>query len=246
MAGHSKWKNIQHRKGKQDQLRGRLFTKISREIFVATRLGGGNPDTNGRLKAAIQKARAANMPQENIERTIKKALGELEGVQYEEMTYEGYGPGGAAVMVEVLTDNRNRSAAEVRHVFSKWGGNLGETGCVSWMFERKGLLVVDKDFAAHDEDALMMLALEAGAEDFRTDEKGYEIITSPDDFQTVYDALEKEGFRFSTAEVTYLPQNTMHLTGEEAHKMMLLLEALEELDDVQNVYSNVEIDEGEA
>ncbi len=246
MAGHSKWKNIQHRKGKQDQLRGRLFTKISREIFVAARQGGGNPETNGRLKAAMQKARAANMPQDNIERTIKKALGELEGVQYEEITYEGYGPGGAAVMVEVLTDNRNRSAAEVRHVFSKRGGNLGETGCVSWMFDRKGLLVIDKDTLAQDEDTLMMLALEAGAEDFRTDDGAYEIITSLDDFQAVYEALEQEGIRFSTAEVTYLPQNTVRLVGEEAEKMMVLLDALEDLDDVQNVYSNVEFDEADA
>jgi YebC/PmpR family DNA-binding regulatory protein len=246
MAGHSKWKNIQHRKGKQDQLRGKLFTKISREIFVAARQGGGNPETNGRLKAAIQKARAANMPQDNIERTIKKALGELEGVQYEEMTYEGYGPGGAAVMVEVLTDNRNRSAAEVRHVFSKRGGNLGESGCVSWMFQRKGLLAIDKESAGKDEDDLMMLALEAGAEDFRSEETAYEILTSPEDFQAVYEALEREGLSFTTAEVTYVPQNTVRLSGQEAEKMLALLEALEDLDDVQNVYNNAEFDEPEA
>lgn len=246
MAGHSKWKNIQHRKGKQDQLRGKLFTKISREIFVAARQGGGNPETNGRLRTAIQKARAANMPLDNIERTIKKALGELEGVQYEEITYEGYGPGGTAVMVEVLTDNRNRSAAEVRHVFSKRGGNLGESGCVSWMFQRQGVLVIDKDRTDKDEDELMMLALEAGAEDFHTEETHYEIVTSPDAFQEVYEALEQEGLTFSTAEVTYVPQNTIRLSGPEAEKMMDLLEALEDLDDVQNVYTNVEFDGVEA
>ncbi|MFO7263013.1 MAG: transcriptional regulator [Bacillaceae bacterium G1] len=246
MAGHSKWKNIQHRKGKQDLLRGKLFTKLSREIFVATRLGGGNPETNGRLKSAIQKARAANMPLENIERTIKKALGELEGVQYEEITYEGYGPGGTAVMVEVLTDNRNRSAAEVRHVFSKRGGNLGETGCVSWMFQRKGVLAIDKENAEMSEDDLMMLALEAGAEDFRSEETHYEIVTTPEDFQAVYEALEREGLSFTTAEVTYVPLNTVRLSGPEAEKMMDLLEALEDLDDVQNVYSNAEFDVPEA
>jgi len=245
MAGHSKWKNIQHRKSRQDAIRGRLFTKLSKEIFVAARLGGGDPQNNPRLRMAIAKARAANMPNENIERTIKKALGELEGVTYEEITYEGYGPGGVAVMVNVLTDNRNRTASDMRYAFTKFGGNLGETGCVSYLFDKKGLLVIDKASTDADEDTVMMEAVEAGASDFKTEDDAYHIITEPEDFEQVKEALEAKGFTFSTAEVTMIPQTTVTLSGEDAARMLKLLDYLEEHDDVQNVYTNFDMDEEE-
>ncbi|GAX91477.1 YebC/PmpR family DNA-binding transcriptional regulator [Effusibacillus lacus] len=245
MAGHSKWKNIQHRKGKQDALRGKLFTKISREIFSAARSGGGNPDTNFRLRMAIDKAREANMPSDNIQRTIDKALGNIPGVTYEEMVYEGYGPGGVAVMLELLTDNRNRTAAEIRHIFSKRGGNLGETGCVGWMFERKGVLTVNKEDSSLSEDDLMMLALDAGAQDFSAEDDQYEITTAPEDFAAVQEALVGQGVKFEDATVTFVPQNTVELRGEDARKMLELYEALEEHDDVQAVYSNFEISDEE-
>ncbi|GIM45202.1 putative transcriptional regulatory protein [Collibacillus ludicampi] len=245
MAGHSKWKNIQHRKGKQDAIRGKLFTKISREIFNAARAGGGNPETNFRLRMALEKAREANMPSDNIQRTIDKALGNIPGVTYEELIYEGYGPGGVAVMVEALTDNRNRTAAEIRHIFSKRGGNLGETGCVSWMFERKGILTVNKEQSPVSEDELMLMALEAGASDFSADDDEYEITTTPEEFAAVQEALTKEGIKFEEATVTLIPQNTLELRGEEAQKMLLLYEALEEHDDVQAVYANFEIPDEE-
>ncbi|WP_018130820.1 YebC/PmpR family DNA-binding transcriptional regulator [Effusibacillus pohliae] len=245
MAGHSKWKNIQHRKGKQDAIRGKLFTKLSREIFNAARAGGGNPDTNFRLRMAIEKAREANMPSDNIQRTIDKALGNIPGVTYEELVYEGYGPGGVAVMLELLSDNRNRTAAEIRHIFSKRGGNLGETGCVSWMFERKGVLTVAKEGCPFSEDDLMMLALEAGAADFSSEEEWYEITTSPEDFAQVQEALAGQGVKFEEATVTFVPQNTVELHGEDAKKMLQLYEALEEHDDVQAVYANFEISEEE-
>ncbi|HEY8342653.1 MAG TPA: YebC/PmpR family DNA-binding transcriptional regulator [Calditerricola sp.] len=245
MAGHSKWKNIQHRKSRQDAIRGRLFTKLSKEIFVAARLGGGDPQNNPRLRMAIAKARAANMPNENIERTIKKALGELEGVTYEEITYEGYGPGGVAVMVNVLTDNRNRTASDMRYAFTKFGGNLGETGCVSYLFDKKGLLVIDKASTDADEDTVMLEALEAGASDFKTEDDAYQILTEPEDFERVKEALEAKGFTFSTAEVTMIPHTTVTLTGEDAARMLKLLDYLEEHDDVQNVYTNFDMDEAE-
>jgi YebC/PmpR family DNA-binding regulatory protein len=243
MAGHSKWKNIQHRKGKQDALRGQLFTKLSREIYAAARQGGGNPETNLRLKTAIEKARAANMPMENIQRTIDKALGNVEGVTYEEMMYEGYGPGGAAVMVQLLTDNRNRTAAEIRHIFSKRGGSLGETGCVAWMFSRKGVIEIPKDRCSRPEDDVMMAALEAGAEDFSVEEEAYVITVEPEQFAEVKEHMEKEGFPVAQAEVTFVPQTTVTLEGEEARQMLELLEALEQHDDVQNVFSNFEMSE---
>ncbi|GAB7386530.1 YebC/PmpR family DNA-binding transcriptional regulator [Bacillaceae bacterium] len=245
MAGHSKWKNIQHRKGRQDAARGKLFTKISKEIYVATRQGGPDPNTNPRLRAALNKAKAANMPSDNIERTMKKALGEVEGLTYEEITYEGYAPGGVAVMVEVLTDNRNRTAAEVRHIFSRNGGNLGESGCVAFMFERKGMITIDRQETDAGEDDVMMAALDAGAEDFKATEDSYEIITSPEEFEAVKEKLEREGFPLSSAEVTMLPQNTVKVSGEEAQKVLKLMDALEDNDDVQNVYANFDIDDDE-
>lgn len=245
MAGHSKWKNIQHRKNRQDAARGKIFTKLSREIFVAAREGGGDPDTNQRLRLAINKAKAANVPNDNIERTLKKASGETGSTSYEEVTYEGYGPAGVAVLAEVLTDNRNRTAAEIRHIFSKFGGNLGESGCVAWMFSRRGSLVVDREQSPVDEDSMMMLAIDAGAEDFAADTDSYDITTSMEDFETVKKKLEEEGLTFTTAEMTMVPQNTVQLTGEDVQKMLNLMEALDDNDDVQNVYANFEIDEAE-
>lgn len=245
MAGHSKWKNIQHRKGRQDAARAKTFTKISKEIFVAARHGGGDPSTNIRLRMAINKAKDANMPNDNIERTIKKALGEVEGVTYEEITYEGYGPNGVAVMVDVLTDNRNRTAAEVRHIFSRNGGNLGESGCVSYLFERKGRIVIDRNGAQADEDTVMMEALEAGAEDFMASEDSYEITTSPDNYESVKEALESQGYQLSVSEVTMIPQTTVNLAGDDVEKMLKLMDALDDNDDVQNVYANFDIDDDE-
>jgi YebC/PmpR family DNA-binding regulatory protein len=241
MAGHSKWKNIQHRKGKQDALRGKLFTKISREIYVAVRNGGSNPETNFRLKSALEKARQANMPADNIQRVIDKASGNVEGVTYEEIVYEGYGPHGVAFMLDIMTDNRNRTAGEIRHIFSKRGGSLGETGCVSWMFQKKGILVI-QDSSLTEED-MMLEALEAGAEDVESDNGYHVITTSPDDFQTVKETLEQKGFRFEEAEVRLVPQNVVKLQGEEAEAVWNLINALEEHDDVQNVYTNAEFDE---
>lgn len=245
MAGHSKWKNIQHRKGKQDAMRGKLFTKLSREVFSAAKAGGGNPETNFRLRMAIDKAREANMPADSIQRTIDKAMGNVPGVTFEEIVYEGYGPGGVAVMVELLSDNRNRTAAEIRHIFSKRGGNLGESGCVAWMFDRKGVLTVRKEDCPLSEDDLMMMALDAGAADFSAEDDQYEIMTEPDDFASVQEALSEQGVRFDEATVTFVPQNTVDLKGEDAHKMLLMYEALEEHDDVQAVYANFDISEEE-
>lgn len=243
MAGHSKWKNIQHRKNRQDAKRGKTFAKLTRAIFVAARSGGGDPDTNQQLRLAISKARDANMPNDNIERTIKKATGELEGASYEEVVYEGYGPGGVAVLVDVLTDNRNRAAADIRHIFSKYGGSLGEAGCVAWMFERKGFLSVDRRKTSRDEDSVMLAALEAGAEDFTASDDAFDIVTSPEDFESVREALEAEGLPLLTAEITMIPKNTLQVSGETAPNLLKLLEALEDNDDVQNVYANFDLDE---
>ncbi|KGG79582.1 transcriptional regulator [Caloranaerobacter azorensis H53214] len=243
MAGHSKWANIKHRKGKQDAKRAKIFTKLTRAIIVAAREGGADPEYNAALKTAIEKAKAANMPNDNIERAIKKGAGELDGVNYEEITYEGYGPGGIAVLVEVLTDNRNRTASDIRHYFSKFGGNLGSTGCVSFMFDRKGVLIIEKEEGI-DEEELMMQAIEAGAEDFITEEEYFEITTSPEDFATVRDSLKQAGYTFTTAEISFIPQNTTGLTDEEDIKNMTkLIDALEDNDDVQNVYHNWEMPE---
>lgn len=239
MSGHSKWANIKHRKGKMDAVRGKITTKIGREITVAVRLGGSDPTGNMKLKLALAKAKANNIPKDNIQRAIQKGLGTLEGSTYEELTYEGYGPGGAAVLVDILTDNRNRTAADIRHLFSKNGGNLGELGCVAWMFKRKGLFVVEKETGA-DEEELMMLVLEAGAEDFKTEDDAFEITTAPEDFDQVQEALEKNNITTSVAQISMIPDTTLELADDDAAKMLRLMDALEDHDDVQEVYVNVD------
>ena len=241
MSGHNKWASIKHKKGAVDAKRGKVFTKLIKEITVAARGGGGDPDGNPRLRSAILAAKSENMPKDNIERAIKKGTGELEGVSYEESIYEGYGPGGAAVMVETLTDNKNRAVAEIRHIFSKNGGSLGENGCVAWMFDKKGYINVEK--GGVNEDVLMETSIEAGAEDVREDENGFEIITVPEDFETVKAALEAASIPFLEAEITMLPQSTADLKGKEAEQMVRLMESLEDCDDVQKVYTNADIPE---
>jgi YebC/PmpR family DNA-binding regulatory protein len=239
MSGHNKWSTIKHKKGAEDAKRGKIFTKLIKEITVAARMGGGDPNANPRLRSAIQTAKTENMPKNNIERAIKKGTGELEGVIYEEVTYEGYGPGGAAVIVEVLTDNKNRAVADVRHIFSKAGGNLGSNGCVAYMFDKKGYLSVSKE--ASDEDQLMETALEAGAEDIREEGDVWEVITAPEDFETVKATLEQTAIAFEDAEVTQLPQTTTNLQGKEAEQMIRLMDNLDDCDDVQKVYTNADI-----
>jgi YebC/PmpR family DNA-binding regulatory protein len=239
MSGHNKWASIKHKKGANDARRGKIFTKLIKEITVAARLGGGDPLGNPRLRAAVLAARAENMPKENIERGIKKGTGELEGVNYEESIYEGYGPGGAAVLVESLSDNKNRSVAEIRHVFTKNGGNLGSSGCVAWMFKKKGYLAIDRK--AVDEEKLMEKALEAGAEDVREDETTFEVISAPEDFEAVRAAIDQLKVPYISAEVTMLPQNTTSLAGKEAEQMVRLMDMLEDCDDVQKVYTNADI-----
>jgi YebC/PmpR family DNA-binding regulatory protein len=242
MSGHSKWSSIKHKKGAADAKRGKIFTKLIKEITVAARMGGGgDPASNPRLRAAVLAAKAENMPKDNIERAIKKGTGELEGVSYEEISYEGYGPGGAAVLVESLTDNKNRTVADIRHIFSKSGGNLGENGCVAWMFSKKGYLTVSKENA--NEETLMEIALDAGAEDVREDDGVFEIITGTNDFESVKSALEKASIKLNEAEITMLPQNTTNLEGKDAEKMIKLMETLEDSDDVQKVYTNADIPE---
>lgn len=243
MAGHSKWKNIQHRKGRQDAKRAKVFTKISKEIFAAVKSGGADPNTNARLKMALAKAKDANMPNDNIERTIKKASGDVDGVQYEEIVYEGYGPAGVAVLVEVLTDNRNRSAADIRHIFNKNGGNLGESGCVSFLFQRKGILTLNPDQLQVSEEELLLEALEAGAEDLVVEESQIEVITAPADFEQVKQTLEQKGFFIQAGEITLQPATTVDLQVEAAQQMMKLMDALEDHDDVQNVHANFDLNE---
>ena len=238
MSGHNKWSTIKHKKGAADAKRGQVFTKIIKEITVAAKLGGADPDGNPRLRAAIDKAKSENMPKDNIERAIKKGTGELEGVTYEEITYEGYGPGGVAVLVEVMTDNRNRSVSDVRSIFTKCNGNMGETGCVSWMFGKKGLLVFPKSV---DFDKLFEAALEAGAEDVTDEGEQYEVLTDPANFIDVRDSLIRAGFFSESAEVTMIPQTLVKLEGKHAETMLKLMERLEDNDDVQNVYANFEI-----
>lgn len=238
MSGHSKWANIKRKKGKTDAQKGKLFTKLGREIAVIVRQGGPEPESNSKLRDVIAKAKAANMPNENIMRSIKKAAGDVDATDYEDISYEGYGPGGVAVIVEAMTDNRNRTAADVRHYFDKFGGNLGTTGCVSFMFDKKGLIIVEKA-AGIDEDTLMMEALEAGAEDFNTEEDYYEITTDPNEFSKVREALETKGYQFASAEVEMVPQTTTKLTDPKHIELMeKLIDNLEDLDDVQNVYHN--------
>ena len=239
MSGHSKWANIKHKKGAADARRGKTFTKLIKEITVAARQGSGDLNANPRLRSAVLAARAENMPKDNIERAIKKGTGELEGVSYEESTYEGYGPGGAAILIDSLTDNKNRSVSEIRHALSRHGGNMGENGCVAWMFKKKGYIVLEQ--AAIQEDALMELALEAGAEDVRNDGDSFEVITEPEAFEDVQKALEGAGLKPVMAEVTMVPQNTTPVEGDQAHKLIRMIEALEDLDDVQKVYTNADL-----
>ena len=241
MSGHSKWSSIKHKKGATDAKRGKIFTKLIKEITVAARFGGGDPAANPRLRTAIQAAKSENMPKDNIERAIKKGTGELEGVNYEESIYEGYGPGGAAIFIESLTDNKNRAVADIRHILNKAGGNLGSNGCVAWIFEKKGYIVVEND--AVDEDTLMEVAIDAGAEDVREDDSNYEIITEPKDFEAVKAAIEAQSLPYIAAEITMLPQSTVNLQGNEAEQMVKLMETLEDCDDVQKVYTNADIPE---
>jgi len=240
VSGHSKWSTIKRRKGAVDAKRGKIFTRLIKEITVAARMGGGDADGNPRLRAAIATAKTENMPKDNIERAIKKGTGELEGAVYEEITYEGYGPGGVAILVECMTDNKNRTVADIRHFFSKSGGNLGESGCVAWMFDKKGSIVVDKSTIS--EEKLMDLALEAGAEDVVEEETEYQVLTAPEDFEAVRDGLADKGVAFLEASVSMVPQNTIDITDPQPAKQLLkLLENLEDHDDVQNVYANFDI-----
>ncbi len=243
MSGHSKWSTIRRKKEKEDAKRGQIFTKLIREITTAARMGGGDEVTNPRLRSAIDAAKSANMPQSNIERAVKKGTGELPGVIYEEKIYEGYGPGGIAIMIDTLTDNTNRTTSEVRHLLTKYNGNLGETGCVSWMFDKKGLIVVNKDDI--EEDKLMELILDAGAEDMSMEEDVYEIITSPEDFLQVKEGITAKGISPASSEVTMIPKNTVKVEGNNIKSILSLMEDLEEIDDVQKVYSNFDIDESE-
>jgi YebC/PmpR family DNA-binding regulatory protein len=239
MSGHSKWSTIKHKKGAADKKRGKIFTKLIKEITVAARMGGGDIEANPRLRQAVAAAKAQNMPKENFERAIKKGTGELEGVSYEEIIYEGYGPGGVAVMVECLTDNRNRTIADVRYMFSKAGGNVGTDGCVAWMFDKKGLIAVAKD--AVEEDTLMEVALDAGAEDIRDEGDVFEVITDPGDFEAVQAAVDQAGIAYEMAEITRLPQTMTAVTGKEAEQMIRFMEALDDCDDVQKFYTNADI-----
>ena len=239
MSGHSKWHSIKHKKGAVDAKRGKVFTKLIKEITVAARLGGKDPDANARLRVAVAAAKAENMPKENIERAIKKGTGDLEGSNYEEVTYEGYGPGGVAVLIEVLTDNKNRAVADVRHLFERSGGNLGETGCVAWMFSQKGLIVFQKDQV--EEEKLFELALEAGADDIKEDEKELEVITEPSSFEQVKAAIESAEIPYTLAEITMIPKSTVKVDDKHAQQMLTLMENLEDNDDVSHVYANFDI-----
>jgi len=240
MSGHSKWATIRHKKGAADAKRGKVFTKLIKELMVAARMGGGNPEGNPRLRAALLAAKAENMPKDNIDRAIKKGTGELEGVNYEEFAYEGYGPAGVAVLVDIMTDNRNRAASEVRHIFSRNSGNLGEAGCVAWMFNKKGSIVFDKK--AMPEEELIELALEAGAEDVKDQEDQFEVITSPEDFLNVKAAFDDRELKYELAEITMSPQTTVRIEDPKtAQQLLRLMDALEDSDDVQNVYANFDI-----
>ena len=244
MSGHSKWHTIKHKKGALDAKRGKIFTKMIKEITVATKTGGsGDPDSNARLRKAISDAKAQNMPNDTIDRAIKRGLGEGEGSNYDEVTYEGYGPGGVAILCDILTDNRNRTVAEIRHIFSKNGGNMGESGSVGWMFDKKGYIVVDK--AAKSEDELFEIAIEAGADDVQDDGDVWEILTAPESFESVNEAIKNAGITPQAAEVSMIPQNYIHLEGADANQMMKLYDALDDNDDVQKVYANFDIDDGE-
>jgi len=240
MSGHSKWHSIRHKKGATDAKRGKIFSRINKELMVAARMGGGDPSANPRLRQAIATAKAENMPKDNIERAIKKGTGELEGVNYEEHVYEGYAPGGVALLIEVMTDNKNRAAADIRYVFNKRGGSLGEAGCVAWMFDKKGLIVFEQELV--DEDEVLEVALEAGADDVITTEDQYEVHTELAAFEAVKQAFDGQGLRYTMAEITMMPQNTVKVDDEaQAAQVLKLMDAIEDADDVQKVYANFDI-----
>ena len=243
MSGHSKWSTIKHKKGAADAKRGKIFTRIIKELTVAARVGGGDPDSNPRLRTVVADAKAANMPADNIKRAIRRGTGEEPGVSYEEATYEGYGPGGAALMLETLTDNKNRTVSEIRHLLSKYGGNLGETNSVAWMFTKQGYILIEKSKV--DEDGLMGVALDTGADDVRDDQDNWEVLTSPEDFHRVLDAVKGLGVETLMAEVAMLPQNYINLEGKAAQQMLKLMGLLEDHDDVQHVWSNFNVEEKE-
>jgi YebC/PmpR family DNA-binding regulatory protein len=243
MSGHSKWHSIKHKKGAADARRGKLFTRIIKELTVAARAGGGDPDSNPRLRTVVADAKAANMPAENIKRAIRRGTGEEPGVSYEEFMYEGYGPGGAAVMIDTLTDNRNRTVGELRHLLSKYGGNLGESNSVAWMFDKKGYIVVSK--AKADEESLMAVSLDAGADDMRDDGEAWEVLTTPERYPAVLEAVKGLGVEPDAAEVSMVPQNYVKLEGRTASQMVRLMEALDDHDDVRHVWSNFDIEEKE-
>ncbi len=243
MAGHSKWNNIKHRKAKADAQKGKMFAKVAKEIIVAVKHGGGDPESNFALRMALEKARSYNFPNENIQRAIQRGLGGADSDNYDEFSYEGFGPGGVAIMVDLLSDNRNRTASDIRHIFSKHGGNLGENGCVSYLFDKKGLIVVDREQEPRSEDEMMLLALEAGAEDLQVEEDSFEIITDPAQLESVRGFLVEQGIAISSAEISMIPQTTVSVEGEVAEKVLKLLDALEDHDDVQNVYTNADLPE---
>ena len=243
MSGHSKWASIKHKKAAQDAKRGKIFTKVIRELSIAARIGGGEPDTNPRLRKAIADAKAVNMPADNIKRAIMKGTGQLEGVSYEEIAYEGYGPGGVAIYVEALSDNKNRTVSELRHIFTKNNGHIGESGCVAWMFKRKGYIVVEQEKAS--EDKLLEIILDAGAEDLREDGSNYEIFTPPEEFEAVVNALKEHDIELAASNLGYIPKNYIKLEGKPAQQLLKLMEELEDHDDVQNVWANFDIDEEE-
>jgi YebC/PmpR family DNA-binding regulatory protein len=241
MSGHNKWSTIKHKKGAADAKRGKLFSKIIKEITIAARMGGGDAEGNPRLRTAVNAARAANMPKDNVEKAIKRGTGEIAGVNYEEIVYEGYGPGGVAVLVEVLTDNKNRTVAEVRHIFEKYNGNLGESGCVSWMFKKQGIVVIAADNL--DEDEVMEMALECGASDVKKEGQGFELTADPADVEIVRKAVEDKGWKIELAEVTMIPQTTVKLEGKKAEQMLKMMDALDDNDDMQKVFANFDISE---
>lgn len=239
MSGHSKWANIKHKKEKMDAQKGKIFTKLTKDIIMAAK-EGGDPETNSKLRDAIEKAKANNLPNDNIQRAIKKGTGELSGGNLEEVVYEGYGPAGSAIIVEALTDNKNRTAGDIRHIFDRSGGSLGSSGCVAWMFDKKGLITIEKNENI-DEDELAMLVIDAGADDFSSDGDEYEILTDPSNFQAVKDAIKSAGYEMSSAEITMIPQNTVKLSDSDYEKFEKFIEKLEENDDVQEIYHNVDV-----
>lgn len=243
MSGHNKWSTIKHKKGAADAKRGKMFSKLIKEISIAARMGGGDPEGNPRLRTAVNTARNANMPKDNIERAIKRGTGEIEGVTYEEIVYEGYGPGGVAVLVEALTDNKNRTVAEIRHIFDKYSGNLGESGCVAWMFDKKGVIEVAAENLTEDE--VMELALETGAQDVKREGDTFEITAEPTDFEAVRKAVEDKGWKIELAEITMIPQNTVKLTGKKAEQMLKMMDILDDHEDLQKVFANFDISEEE-